>query len=126
MEFCRIKLNDMDKTILISLPIEDLQAVIIDCVNSCLKNHGKVNDEIATVNDRWFDIKELCEYLPDKPAKPTVYSWVHSGAIPCHKGQKKLRFLKSEIDSWLAMGKKKTIAEIAKQADNYLRGIGNK
>jgi hypothetical protein len=27
----------MEKTILLSLPVEDLQTLIIDCVNTCLK-----------------------------------------------------------------------------------------
>lgn len=70
--------------------------------------------------DGWFNLNELCNYLPDKPAKATVYNWVHTGLIPCHKGQKKLRFLKSEIDNWLKQGRKKTIAETSIEADNYL------
>ena len=71
--------------------------------------------------DRWFDLNELCEYLPDKPAKATVYGYVHAGTIPCHKGQKKLRFLKSEIDTWLKSGRRKTVAELAAEADAYLQ-----
>jgi excisionase family DNA binding protein len=51
--------------------------------------------------DRWMNLTELCEYLPDHPTKPTVYGWVHQNAIPCKKGGKHLRFLKSEIDAWL-------------------------
>jgi excisionase family DNA binding protein len=70
---------------------------------------------------RWFDLHELCLYHPDKPSKPTVYSWVNAGLIPCHKGGKKLRFLKSEIDSWLKQGKKKTLVETAKEAEQYLK-----
>jgi predicted DNA-binding transcriptional regulator AlpA len=54
------------------------------------------------------DLNELCNYLPDKPAKATVYGWIHASLIPCHKGQKKLRFRKSEIDTWLLEGRKKT------------------
>ncbi len=73
-----------------------------------------------TETDRWFDLSELCNYLPDKPAKPTVYGWVHTSLIPCHKGGKKLRFLKSEIDAWLKQGKKKTISEIDAETDQYL------
>jgi hypothetical protein len=111
----------MEKTVFISLPIEDLQTVIIDCVNSCLKNSKQVHSEQPTDTDRWFDLNELCNYLPDKPAKPTVYGWVHTGLIPCHKGQKKLRFLKSDIDQWLKNGKQKTISEIEAEANNYLR-----
>ena len=71
--------------------------------------------------DRWFDLTELCAYLPDKPAKPTVYAWVNQRLIPYHKGGKKLRFLKSEIDAWLKAGRQQTIAEMATSADQFLR-----
>lgn len=81
-----------------------------------------VGNEQPTETDRWFDINELCQYHPDKPSKPTVYSWVNAGSIPVHKGGKKLRFLKSEIDSWLKQGKKKTLTELASEADQYLTG----
>ena len=50
---------------------------------------------------QWLDIDALCEYLPDKPAKQTVYGWVCKKTIPFHKKGKKLQFLKSEIDRWL-------------------------
>lgn len=70
--------------------------------------------------DQWFDLSELCEYLPDKPAKATVYGYVSANAIPCHKGAKKLRFLKSEIDAWLKQGRKQTLSEIEQETDNYL------
>ena len=70
--------------------------------------------------DRWFDLTELCQYHPDKPSKPTVYGWVNAGTIPVHKGGKKLRFLKSEVDAWLKQGRKKTVAELNSEADAYL------
>lgn len=72
----------------------------------------------------WFDIDELCQYLPDKPAKSTVYSWVNKRLIPYHKNGKKLRFLKSEIDKWLLDGKIETHTEAnqltAKVRDMFL------
>jgi len=110
----------MNKTILISLPIEDLQTVIIDCVNSCLRNNKQASTE-PTETDRWFDLNELCQYHPDKPSKPTVYGWVHNGLIPHHKGGKKLRFLKSEIDNWIKQGRRKTLAETASEAAQYVQ-----
>jgi excisionase family DNA binding protein len=79
------------------------------------------SNEQPTETDRWFDLSELCIYLPDKPTKPTVYGWVNAGIIPVHKGGKKLRFLKSEIDNWLKQGKKKTFAETASEAEKYLK-----
>lgn len=68
----------------------------------------------------WFNLKGVCEYLPDKPAKATVYGWVHSREIPFHKDKKKLRFSKTQIDQWLENGKRKTVAELATEADDYL------
>ena len=94
----------MKKIVFISLPIEDLQTVIIDCVNSCLKNSKQVHSEQPTETDRWFNLNELCEYHPDKPSKSTVYGWVNSGLIPVHKNGSYSRFLKSEIDNWLRQG----------------------
>lgn len=78
------------------------------------------SNEQPIETDRWFDLSELCIYHPDKPTKPTVYGWVNAGTIPVHKGGKKLRFLKSEIDNWLRQGRKKTLAETASEADQYL------
>ena len=71
---------------------------------------------------QWFNIDELCNYLPDRPAKATVYGWVHAGTIPYHKGGKALRFLRSEIDEWLKSGRRKTNSEIAAQASLYIDG----
>ena len=78
------------------------------------------SNQQPTETDHWFDLNELCIYHPDKPSKPTVYGWVNAGIIPVHKGGKKLRFLKSEIDNFLRQGRKKTLAETASEADNYL------
>lgn len=69
----------------------------------------------------WLDLNELCYYHPDKPSKATVYGWVNAGIIPVHKGGKKLRFLKSEIDTYLKQGRKKTLAETANEAEQYLK-----
>ncbi len=79
------------------------------------------SNEQPTETDRWFDLNELCQYHPDKPSKPTVYGWVNAGTIPVHKGCKKLRFLKSEIDNWLRQGRKKTLSETAIEAENYCK-----
>jgi len=82
------------------------------------------SNEQPTETDTWFDLNELCIYHPDKPSKPTVYGWVNAGTIPVHKGGKKLRFLKSEIDNWLRQGRKKTLAETATEAETYLKKKG--
>lgn len=67
----------------------------------------------------WFNIDELREYLPDRPAKTTIYGWVSNRQIPHHKGGKKLRFLKSEIDKWLEAGKRQSNTELEDRASAY-------
>ena len=89
--------------------------------NSIKKVLSTQQAEQPTETDRWFDLNELCIYHPDKPSKPTVYGWVNAGIIPVHKGGKKLRFLKSEIDIWLRQGRKKTLAETAIEAEQYCK-----
>lgn len=88
---------------------------------AAIKRHLFEKSSISqSETDQWFDLEELRNYLPDKPAKATVYGWVHAHLIPCHKGQKKLRFLKSEIDNWLKEGRKKTTSEIEAETDVFL------
>lgn len=70
--------------------------------------------------DRWFNLQELSDYLPDHPARQTVYGWIGQKLIPYHKKGKKLQFLKSEIDAWLITDKHKTIAELQAEAQNFL------
>ena len=64
--------------------------------------------------DTWLNLDELIEYLPDRPAKPTLYSWVSNGLIPYHKLMKRLYFRKTEIDGWLEAGRRKTFDELKK------------
>lgn len=51
----------------------------------------------------WMNIKELSQYIPDKPSINTIYAWVGQRKIPYHKskGLKKLKFSKLEIDAWI-------------------------
>ncbi|TAH42932.1 MAG: DNA-binding protein [Bacteroidetes bacterium] len=74
----------------------------------------------STSSQQWLDLNELCRYLPDKPAKATVYAWVSKSLIPYHKGGKRLRFSKVEIDTWLNGGGSKTDQELDSEAHLYL------
>ena len=95
--------------------LSNIETLLLD-----LKHTPKEQGE-PSETDRWFDLNQLCTYHPDKPSKPTVYGWVHHGLIPVHKGSKKLRFLKSEIDNWIKQGRKKTLAETASEAAQYVQ-----
>lgn len=75
----------------------------------------------TTEQDRWLNLKDLCEYLPSKPTPATVYAWVADSKIPYHKpGGKALAFLKSEIDEFIKGTRGKTSFEIKREAKAYI------
>jgi excisionase family DNA binding protein len=58
--------------------------------------------------DKWLDLDELCDYLPGKPKKQTIYQRVSKNTIPHHNiNGKRLSFLKSEVDQWLKSQKRR-------------------
>jgi hypothetical protein len=109
----------LEKIIFTSLQIEDLQKIIAECLQGCLKeiNLNKANQALP---DRWLNVDELCEYLPNKPKRQTIYIWVHNSIIPYHKRSLGLYFLRSEVDKWLKEGRRKTVNEISVEAEKIL------
>jgi phosphorylcholine metabolism protein LicD len=107
-------------------PFETIEARLSNIENLLLdlKHSNKGINQLET--DRWFNLKELCAYLPDKPKHSTIYGYVHLKSIPFHKKGKPLIFLKSEIDLWLRAGRKKTLSEIETEAHTYIKKKGGK
>lgn len=112
----------MDKTILISLPIAELEAVIIDCVNSCLKYH-KSNDS-KLESDQILTIEQASEFL--NLSKNTLYGYVQKSKIPVSKKGKRLYFSKLELLEWIKSGKKQTQSELNNEVDNFLTANSSK
>jgi predicted DNA-binding transcriptional regulator AlpA len=81
----------------------ELKEVIREVVHVLYQNDSNIQREHQDKSERWFNLTELCCYLPNKPAKSTIYTKTHLKQIPFHKGvnEKQLRFRKSEIDAWL-------------------------
>ncbi|MBZ5859451.1 helix-turn-helix domain-containing protein [Flavihumibacter profundi] len=92
----------------------------LTAIEATLSEMKNQSPKMAIDSYQWFDLVQLQTYLPDKPAKPTVYEWVRKRLIPYHKKGKKLSFLKSEIDEWLKEGRRKTVKEIGDDASSYL------
>lgn len=117
----------MDKTILISLPIEDLQTVIIDCVNSCLRNNKQEGKPTTDQPEQLLTIQEAAEFL--SLTVPTMYSKVSKGELPVMKRSKRLYFSRTELLEYLKDGRKKSNAEIEQEAKAYLlnnkKGLNN-
>lgn len=70
-------------------------------VDRLISLREKPDDE----RDRFFSLDQLIEYLPENPAKATVYGWVARRQVPYTKEGKRLLFRKSEIDEWLSNGR---------------------
>jgi hypothetical protein len=66
-----------------------------------------IADRASQVKDEDYlmTIEELRDYLPDNPARQTVYMWVNDRKIPYEKFSKRLYFRKSSIDNWIANGR---------------------
>jgi hypothetical protein len=73
-------------------------------------------------SDTRFSVDEVCEYLPGKPRRATIYGKVQRGEIPHGREGKTLFFLKSQIDNWLS-GKTSTPASVAQLADAHLSSV---
>lgn len=120
-------LFDMDKIVLISLPIEDLQTVIIDCVNSCLRNNKQESKPPTHHPEQLLTIQEAAEFL--SLTVPTMYSKVSKGELPVMKRSKRLYFSRTELLEYLKDGRKKSNAEIEQEAKAYLlntkKGLNN-
>src|SRR5690606_16456595 len=118
----------MDKTVLISLPIEDLKTVIIDCVNSCLRNNKQESKAPTDQPEQLLTIQEAATLL--HLTVPTIYSKHSKGELPgvCKRG-KRLYFSKQSLIEWVKEGRKKSNAEIEQEAEAYLlnnkKGLDN-
>ena len=92
----------------------------IDGLTELVRNRN--DEENSKEEEQWFNLEQLCAYLPDKPEKSTVYGWVSDNLIPYNKTGKKLRFLKSKIDAWLQENAHKTTSELQMEAMKHLHG----
>ncbi len=112
----------MEKTVLFSLPIDELQSVIIDCVNSCLKN-SCLSAPTATKGDLdLLTVEQAAEFL--HLSVPTIYGLISKGEIPVMKRSKRCYFTKADLLDYLKHGRKSSVLETAKKADDYITRKG--
>lgn len=106
----------MQESLLITIGRDELETLIIDSVKAVIDTRP-FHANTDTPTTQWLDLSALCEYLPEHPARQTVYGWITAGTIPYHKRGKRLYFAKSEIDEWLASGKRMSRQDAAKVVD---------
>lgn len=112
-------MNNLDSPLTLETLPQAFSKLILEVSEIRLLLEEKLSPTELETNT-WFGINELSIYHPDKPTRATIYSWVSSGLIPVHKSGKKLRFLKSEIDTWLKQGKKLSNHDSELAAHGYL------
>lgn len=74
--------------------------------------------------DQLLTIQQAAELL--NLSVPTLYGYVHRSEIPVCKRSKRLYFSRQELMEWIKAGRKKTLAETASEAENYLKKKGGK
>jgi len=110
----------MENKVFISLAIEELKTIIIDCVKSCL-NDTK-NNELVTQSDQLLTIEQASKLLNLKVS--CIYGMTHRREIPFMKQSKRLYFSKNILIEWIHQGQKMMKSEILEKA-NYFQ-IGKK
>lgn len=114
----------MENVILTQLTIPEVRQIFQQELTSFFSENPVLSTKSSL--EAWLNLDGLCAYLPEEPAKQTVYTWVSNQTIPFHKKGKKLYFLKSEIDEWLKAGRRQTRAEIATEATGSIRSKNKK
>ena len=91
--------------------LSNIENLLLDLKNS--------NNENQPESDQLLIIEEAGEFL--HLSVPTLYGYVNRNEIPFSKKGKRLYFSKQELTAWIKTGRKKTIAEIASEANTYLK-----
>lgn len=67
----------------------------------------KAQSQAVTPDDpnKLMTVEELQSFLPEHPARQTVYQWVNYRTIPFEKYGRRLYFRKSAISQWLSKGR---------------------
>jgi len=101
----------MNDIILIPFSKHEFKNFLKDCVNEVI-----IDKLLKPPNSNEFEmltIKEASNYL--NLAIQTIYGFTSKNEIPFIKRGKKLYFRRSDLESWLLEGKRKSNSEILKE-----------
>ncbi|MFM7031281.1 MAG: helix-turn-helix transcriptional regulator [Bacteroidota bacterium] len=82
-------------------------------------------DRLEAVENRdihsseWLNLKQLQSFLPERPAKKTIYNWICDGRIPHVKQPhvKAVFFRREEIEAWMGQGRPKVAQFLASRVE---------
>lgn len=80
---------------IIDARLSNIEALLLDI------KHSPKDKNSTEQSGQWFDIAGLCCYLPGRFTKKDICAHLQNKTIPFHKKDRKILFLRSEIDTWL-------------------------
>lgn len=96
----------------ISARLSNIESLLLDL------KHGPIEAQALPDPDEFLTVKETAVFL--KLSVPTIYTLISKGEIPVMKRSQRCYFLKIDLVNYLKQGRKKSSAEISKEADLYL------
>ncbi len=98
MYIAALNKKKMEQKVFISLTKQELQSIIVECVNECLRTDKTRREE--SKEDVLMTIQDAAEFL--HLTVPTLYAKVHHKEIPFLKKSKRLYFQKSALIDYLS------------------------
>jgi len=99
-------------------PFELIEARLSSIENLILDLKQPTKAEPTEQPEQLLTVQEAAEFL--NLTVPTIYSKVSKGELPVMKRSKRLYFSSTELLEYLKEGRKKSNAEIEKEAEAYL------
>ena len=94
-------------------------------IESLIKKVSELDAKIDTITPQAtkqrlpIGLKEACRIIGK--AKPTVYTLVRKGLVPCFKQGKQLYFYEDELIQWIEEGKRNTQKDLITEAQKEAR-----
>lgn len=108
------------------ITFDKLPEAIAHLINEVSQLRKLVEEKQKTIANKRvpIEIDEACKII--MKAKPTIYTLVRKGLLPCYKHGKKLYFYEDELLDWINRGKKRTIEELDANINLYNKRINVK
>jgi len=101
-------------------PFETINARLSNIENLLLElKHSEKTIQNISSDNELLTIQDAANFL--NLSVPTIYSLVSQSKIPVNKRGKRLYFSKIELITWIKSGRRKTIDEISKEAESYIK-----
>lgn len=101
---------------LINARLGNIESLLLE-----IKHSGRDNSE-GNETDELLTVQAAAEFL--SLSVPTIYGLISKGELPVMKRSKRCYFSKIELLKYLKEGRKKTIAETGKEANDFITGKG--